>query len=207
MTPEHSEPAKLGLRERKKQKTRQTLQQQALRLFREQGYNATTIEQIAEASEISPSTFFRYFATKEALVLEDEYDPILIRAYQAQPPGMSPIQALGAAVREKFAEMTQAEKDGLRERRNLMFGVPELRAASLIQMNETLLLIAELAAERLDRSREDIEVLTFAGAVLGAMMAVQLHCFNHPEDDFVRVIDEALSHLEAGLPLARGERE
>ena len=53
-----------GLRERKKQKTRESIQRTALRLFEKQGYEGTTIEQIAAAAEISPSTFFNYFPTK-----------------------------------------------------------------------------------------------------------------------------------------------
>src|SRR5580704_2257713 len=61
-----------GLRERKKARTRASIREHALRLFREQGYHATTVEKIAEAAEISPSTFFRYFPTKEDLVLQDE---------------------------------------------------------------------------------------------------------------------------------------
>ena len=70
-----------GLRERKKAKTRAAIQTQALRLIAEQGYEATTVEQIAEAAEISPSTFFRYFPTKEDVVVEDDYDPLLVVAF------------------------------------------------------------------------------------------------------------------------------
>ncbi|MFC5468247.1 TetR family transcriptional regulator [Cohnella suwonensis] len=203
MPPDKTEPAKMGLREKKKQKTLMTLQQQALRLFREQGYHATTIEQIAEASEISPSTFFRYFATKEALVLEDEYDPLLIQAFREQPSNLNPIQALRAAIRAGFASIDQEGMEALRERMSLMLSVPELRAASLIQMNASLTMMAEMVADRLGRPRDDFEVLTFAGTVLGAMMAVQLYCLDRPEADFVDTVDKALAHLEAGLPLKR----
>ena len=174
MSEEIPEPAKMGLREKKKLKTRRTLQQQGMRLFREQGYAATTIEQIAEASEISPSTFFRYFPTKEALVLEDDDDELLIEAFLKQPAGKSLIQAFRTAVKEGFAEMTREEQESLGERVALMMSVPELRAASLIQMNDTLLMIARLVADRLDRPRDDFEVMMFAGSVMGAMMAVQL---------------------------------
>src|SRR5207237_10604602 len=65
--------AELGLRERKKVRTRGAIQHHALRLFREQGYEETTVSQIAEAAEVSESTFFRYFASKEATVLEDDF--------------------------------------------------------------------------------------------------------------------------------------
>src|SRR5215469_7353234 len=89
-----------GLRERKKAKTRAALQQHALRLFQQQGYDATTVEQIAEAAEISPSTFFRYFPTKEDVVLYDDVDPILFAAFEAQPAELNPIQAMRRALRE-----------------------------------------------------------------------------------------------------------
>ena len=74
-----------GLRERKKEKMRAAIQRQALRLFREQGYDATTVSQIANAAEVSESSFFRYFPTKEDLVRWDEFDPLIVEAIKAQP--------------------------------------------------------------------------------------------------------------------------
>src|SRR5690348_5485874 len=89
-----------GLRERKKAKTRAAIQRHALRLFREQGYEATTVNQIAEAAEISPSTFFRYFPTKEDVVLYDAVDPVAFAAFEAQPRELSPIEALRRTLHE-----------------------------------------------------------------------------------------------------------
>src|SRR6202162_1207998 len=89
-----SAPPAAGLRERKKARTRASLREHALRLFREQGYQATTVEQIAAAAEVSPSTFFRYFPTKEDLVLQDDMDTRMVEALARQPRGLSPIAAV-----------------------------------------------------------------------------------------------------------------
>src|SRR5258708_35242601 len=64
-----------GLRERKKQKTKAAIQRAALRLFKRQGYEETTVEQIAAAADISESTFFNYFPSKENVVIYDDNDP------------------------------------------------------------------------------------------------------------------------------------
>src|SRR5260370_30989476 len=73
--PSPGELAQPGLRERKKARTRAAIQRHALRLFRGQGYDETTVSEIAEAAEVSESTFFRYFPTKEDVVLWDDFDP------------------------------------------------------------------------------------------------------------------------------------
>src|SRR5689334_13716823 len=105
------EQPKLGLRERKKAKTRAAIQEHALRLFRKQGYEETTVEQIADAAEVSPSTFFRYFPTKEDVVLYDAFDPLLIEAFRAQPPELTPTKALRASIREVFGSLSAEERE------------------------------------------------------------------------------------------------
>ncbi|TMB71576.1 MAG: TetR family transcriptional regulator, partial [Chloroflexi bacterium] len=94
---------KSGLRERKKQKTRESIQRAALRLFVKQGYEETTIEQIAAAAEISPSTFFNYFPTKEDVVLFDAYDPMAIRMFLERPKD-EPLNVVVRRVLEELAE-------------------------------------------------------------------------------------------------------
>jgi len=196
-----SKPPKLGLRERKKIKTREAIQQQALRLFREQGYYETTIEQIAEAAEISPSTFFRYFPTKEALLLEDDYDPLLIEAFRKQPPDLSPLQAIRRAVRTGFAQIPEEIRNSIRERMSYMLTVPEVRAASLNYALNTMNMISGMIAERTGRDEGDLYVRNIAGAIIGAFLTVQHYALTHPDEDYLEVFDRVLAHLEAGLPL------
>src|SRR5690606_7272503 len=76
-TPVRGPARQLGLRERKKIKTRMAIREATYDLIKEQGYDGTTVEQIAERAEVSPSTVFRYFPTKEDIVLTDEYDPLV----------------------------------------------------------------------------------------------------------------------------------
>jgi AcrR family transcriptional regulator len=189
-----------GLRERKKAKTRAAIQHEALRLFREQGYEATTVEQIAEAAEISPSTFFRYFPAKEDLVLTDDYDPLIIQAIRAQPESLGPVQAVRAAMRTVFEGLTEEELADLRSRAGLAVAVPELRAGMLDQSAQTVRQVTELAAERAGLSPDDFAVYTMAGAILGVMVAAELYWVQHPECQLFPLLDDALAYLERGLP-------
>jgi AcrR family transcriptional regulator len=200
-SPSPSSKAPCGLRERKKARTRDAIQAHALRLFRERGYTATTVEQIAQAAEISPSTFFRYFPSKEDVVFKDEFDPMIIESFLAQPAGMTAIQAFRAAVRTVFGSISDDELVAARERHALIWDVPELRAAALENMGESMRMIAELAARRAGRSPDDFAVRTFAGAVFGVVMAANDLWARKPESDRPADIDAALALLEDGLPL------
>jgi AcrR family transcriptional regulator len=202
--PASGQRATVGLRERKKAKTRLAIQRHALRLFREQGYAATTVDQIAEAAEVSPSTFFRYFPSKEDVVVYDDYDPALIASFRAQPAELSPIKALRRAIVEVFSAMPEEHVELENLRGKLLVQVPELRARMLMQIADSIAMLAGEVAARTGRDPDDFAVRSFTGAVVGVMMAVVLRAGDDPESDYegyVALVDSALEYLESGLPL------
>ncbi|QDZ14801.1 acyl-CoA-like ligand-binding transcription factor [Humibacter ginsenosidimutans] len=190
-----------GLRERKKARTRASIQSHALRLFTEQGYDATTIDQIIDAAEVSESTFFRYFPTKESVVLFDDFDPAIIAAFEAQPPGTGPVAAMRAALREAMSGLTDEQREEQRERLALVVGVPVLRGALLDQLSQAMLLLTSAIADRVGRSADDYEVRTVAGAIIGCMFAVLAQLTDDPDGDMAELIDRSFSYLENGLDL------
>jgi AcrR family transcriptional regulator len=194
-------PPAQGLRERKKAKTRAAIQRHALRLFREQGYEATTVEQIAEAAEVSPSTFFRYFPTKEDVVLYDPFDPILIAALEAQPRELSPIEAIREAMLVTFAEMSGEDREEQWERGRLILSIPDVRMHVLNDFLATAQLLTIVVAKRTGRRSSDLAVHIFVGSVIGALVAAFLEGMNDPSADIVALIDKSLRLLQGGLPL------
>ena len=194
-----------GLRERKKARTRASLREHALRLFAEQGYHATTVEQIAAAAEVSPSTFFRYFPTKAHLVLQDDMDTRMIEALERQPAGLGLVAAARAASREVFTSYTGADLDLIQQNMALTLSVPEVRARALDEFARTIAVMSEALAKRSGRPADDLTVRTTAGAIIGVIMAITLPWdgWSDPQnmaETFGR-IDTALGLLEAGLPL------
>ncbi|WP_084264990.1 acyl-CoA-like ligand-binding transcription factor [Actinomadura macra] len=194
---------RLPLRERKKLRTRRAIQDQALRLFEEQGYDETTVEQIAAAAEISPSTFFRYFPTKEDVVVTDEYDPIMAELFREQPADLSPIEALRATMREILPQMYETDLDAMTARMRLTACVPALRARTFESLREgTHAVLKELVAERVGRSQDDADVKTFTWAVLGVLQAAMYEWLDGaPIENLPAVVDRNLEFLSRGCPL------
>jgi AcrR family transcriptional regulator len=194
-----------GLRERKKARTRAAIREHAMRLFNEQGYAATTVEQIAEAAEVSPSTFFRYFPTKEDVVLQDDFDLLAMEQFLAQPPELGPIAAFRAAAASMFTELTPDDKERLRVSMELTFTVPEIRARALDEFLKSVAMTAEALARRTGRDPADPALRNLAGATTGVIMAAALAWDTspgaEPVGEMAARIDAALAHLEAGLPL------
>lgn len=187
----------LGLRERKKIKTRRAIRREAFRLIEENGYTATTVEQIAEAADVSPSTFFRYFPSKESLLLADDLDPLVVAAFDAQPPELSPTEAIRRAYSGVLESLPAQQLEFENTRQRLMFSIPELKAAMYDEYYRTVNVMAELIGRRIGRPADDFEVRVFVGALTGAMMAA---FDNAPQT--AGTIYRALDFVDAGMPLA-----
>ena len=203
-----TEPEKsVGLRERKKAKTRAAIRQHALALFMEQGYDATTVEQIAEAAEVSPATFFRYFPTKEDVVLQDDFDIVALAQMEAQPPELSPIAAFRAAATATRQLLTADAADAFAVTMQLTMSIPEIRARALDEFMRTADQISDAIARRTGSSPDDFAVRNAAGAIIGVVMAATMPWDAAAELDIEEMfdrIDAGLAHLEAGLPLPDG---
>ena len=193
-----------GLRERKKAKTRASLRAHALRLFKEQGYAETTVEQIAAAAEVSPSTFFRYFATKDETVLDDLVDADTFRIMIAAPIALSPLEALQYAVERTFRQLSDDELEMELTRNSLIQSVPELRKGVLAEITRPIGLLAEAIAIRLGRPTDDPDLRLYAGAAVGALMTVMAGARTEQPRAALASLGELIGRLDRVLHLPPG---
>ncbi|GAA2320734.1 TetR family transcriptional regulator [Streptomyces kunmingensis] len=193
--------AGLGLRERKKLKTRMTIREATYRLIMDQGYDATTVEQIAEAAEVSPSTVFRYFPTKEDIVLTDEFDPILERELRARPTDESIIDSLRHVIdRSLDLALGSDDPEVSRLRTRLQVEVPAVRSRMMESMSVTGQMVCRVLAERTGRQADDLEVRVYAMSVVGALMEATMYWAEHDhEGDLRELAVRALDTLRGGL--------
>ncbi|GAA2731271.1 TetR family transcriptional regulator [Streptomyces nogalater] len=191
-----------GLRERKKAKTRRLLRQEALRLFVEQGYDHTTVEQICDAADVSPSTFFRYFPAKEDVVLMDDPGPGAEGPDSvpgpAGPPADDPVRA---TLHDLLARRVGPDPDTTLARLGLAARVRPLRARMWQHQEAQVEHTAALLARRAGREAHAYEVRMCA-AVLVAVTTETLMYWaeRNGEPDLTALFARALDHL-GGLRL------
>jgi AcrR family transcriptional regulator len=186
----------LGLRDRKKIKTRDTIRREALRLIEDNGYANTTIEQIAEAAEVSPSTFFRYFPSKEMVLMANDLDLVMIQALEQQPPDLPSLQAFRRALEITMATLSEDEWQFERARLRTVLSMSELKAAQFDEYRRTVAALTEADCRRTGREPDDFEVRVFVGALAGGLMAVIDQASGVADRMF-----RALDFMEAGMPL------
>ena len=189
----------LGLRERKKLKLQRTIRDEALRLFEAQGYEQTTVEQIAEAAETSTTTFYRYFPTKEDVVFDDDYDPLIEAVAAGRPRDESPAATIKAAISAVVAA-GQTERDHNLARLRLIATIPALDARLAANERKTTALLTRILAERTGRPSDDYQLVLVAAAVVAVLFtATRRWALERGATPLATLIDQAVSTVEPVL--------
>jgi AcrR family transcriptional regulator len=192
-------------RQRKKTTTCDRIRASALRLFREQGYDATTVEQIAAAAGVSHMTFFRYFPTKEDVALSDSYDP-LIASYIAQTPAAWPlVQRIRVVLVQGLREVYGTGRDTLLAQNKLIVSTPALRErmwAGQIATQEVILRALEV--DQHDPHASFQARVTVAACLAAAGTAVLTWVENDGTPELPDLIEQAFETLTTS-PIARNQ--
>jgi AcrR family transcriptional regulator len=194
-----------GLRERKKQRTREAIASTGLALFSERGYHATTVADVATAAEVSERTVFGYFATKEDILFADHLalERDLAQAL-AERGGISALETLRAFVVENLSRLDAQARIRWQIVRHdeLLLTHQRMRQAAFGEV------IATAIAEELDEQVDDLRPQLVTAAVIAAFTAVYEHrnrvrSQTASRAQAVAVIDEAITFLRGGLDAIR----
>jgi len=197
-----------GLRERRKRLTAAELEAAALRLFGERGFDAVTVDDIAAEADVSRRTFFRYFASKEDVLLADHHVQLarLREAMAARPPGEAILTALRNALLSITGDFEdRREKVILRGR--IMRETPSLQARSLVHQKAWEEAMQQMVAERLGVDPVlDLRPGVVAATALAAMRVAFNNWLNAgAKGDLIALTAEALDLLDGGLQLLHGD--
>jgi AcrR family transcriptional regulator len=179
----------------RKERTREALLQAALELFSEQGYDATTTAAIARRAGVSEMTLFRHFATKDALLVDDPYDPLIGEAITARPADERPLTAAVRGVRDAWGAIPEPATDEVRERLQVVAATPSLTGALARSSRETEEAIADALCRR---GASTSEARVVAAAVVAGLNAALL--------DWSRGTDPHLGNAVMTALRALGER-
>ena len=183
------------LRERKRTRTRLMIQTEALRLFNEKSYAETTVEEIADAAAISPSTFFRYFPAKEDVVMWDEYDPLALDLLESRPDDEPLAETFRGVIRESLGGLYRRDPERLLSRVSLMATVPELRSRFLDEQTHGI----EQLAPQLARV-DELQLRVTGSALLAAVgVALDLWQKDGGKGDLLALVDRAIDSLADGM--------
>jgi AcrR family transcriptional regulator len=172
-------------------RTRARILDAALDLFERQGYDATTVNQIADAAGVTSMTFFRYFPTKDAVLVTDPYDPLIAEAVGAQPAGLPPLERVRLGLLAALGDISPAEDATAKRRVAVVAQSPSLRAAVSVGTDATQQAIVErLVADGVDH----LDAAIAAAACLAATTAALLAWGTAP-DDLSTLVRRALAQL------------
>ncbi|WP_330230335.1 TetR family transcriptional regulator [Nocardia sp. NBC_00508] len=178
----------------KRARTRETIQQTALRLFAEHGYDGVTVERIAAEAGVSHTTFFRYFPTKEDVVLSDNYDPLIARLVAACGAA-DPVERVRRGLGEALAQLDEHEMAVVRERTRLMLSAPALRARQWENQASTQRLLEEVLRGE-GRGPVPLAVRVTAAACTAALATAVTVWAEDDDADLAATVDAAFAALE-----------
>ena len=194
--PEPEPEAEPDWRQRKKAETRDRIRACALRLFLEQGYDATTVEQISAAAGVSHMTFFRYFPAKEDVVLSDSYDPLIARRLEQTPATWPLFQRIRTVLVEGLAQVYETDRDTLLAQNKLIAATPALRDRLWADQIATQRLFLEaLGAGPGDRPPSLQARVTVAACLAAASTAILAWVENDGTPELPELIDQAFEAL------------
>lgn len=190
------------LRERKKAATRSQLMNVALRLFDAQGFDSTTVEEIAAAAEVAPRTFFRYFPTKVDVLFADhpEHVAFLRETLASRPPDEAVVDAVRRATLERISQVV-ADPSPFLTRSRLVASVPAAHAHSRYLDSEYEAVIANaIAADRDAHRATGLETRVIARATWSAVCAARDTWLDSgAKRDPPALVNEAFDLIERGL--------
>ncbi|MEU8900644.1 TetR/AcrR family transcriptional regulator [Nocardia sp. NPDC048505] len=155
--------------ERKKLQAMREIQRAALDLFDEHGFRSVTVEQVAAASHVSPSSIYRYFGTKEALILWDEYDPKLIELLSQNSDSVVTPQAFVEEIREAMPALVgelAGDEERIRRRMRYVASEPDVRDGLARETRRLEDVLRQVVGARIGRDPDDLQI-----RLLSAMLA------------------------------------
>ncbi|NUR92326.1 MAG: TetR family transcriptional regulator [Nonomuraea sp.] len=198
-----------GLRERKKQRTRRALVEAALRLFTEQGYEETTLAEIAAAADVSTRTFFSYFASKEDVLFYDtsaRMDQLLAMLDEPLPgEGVAELLVRVIKASQDWLDNEEYDLDLAPERMNLVMSVPALQARALHLLFDSQLRMARAVHAAFPDEVDEVGAAAAVGALVGASkLAVWAAVVRgDPVDDLRVAMSRAVDLVMRGLGSVR----
>lgn len=179
----------------KAERTRAALLRAALELFDERGYEQTTAAAIAERAGVTEMTFFRYFPSKDSVLIDDPYDPLIAEAIARQPEGTAAIAVAIGAIAEGWTSVPPPASAEVRDRLRIVSRTPSLRGA--IARNNTATEEA-ICGALVARGVPMPDARIAAAATMGALTAALLEWADGDDPDLGTAIHAALRVLAGG---------
>ncbi|MFW0790649.1 TetR/AcrR family transcriptional regulator [Gordonia sp. CPCC 205333] len=200
--PESSSGPRMGLREKRKERTRDAIREAAMKLFAAQGYSKTTVDQIAEAAEVSHTTFFRYFGSKEQVVIDDGMQERIEAEIAGIESGLSAFDFVRRMLTMMYALAADDEWASSSDRLRLIRSEPALHRRFQLESDQAITNARATLSAYTGVPTDDLRLKVFTWAVAGVLFHISEDTDDPGDQQSLETLLSAVDLLEAGLPLA-----